>query len=256
MIHGRGPHRGPPLVFPSLDQRSARGVAAAAESAAGAAISARDEARTPLERPDGGAGTACCVACVTPWRMAAAQRFSSASKQLPGHPSPASSLVSVSRPNCLRRAHTRQILCAGTKPAELYGKITWKIDKFSQISKRELRSDTFDAGNYKWCATFAVAPQHTDRASAHRQRGALSPWCALTLQHQDSAMVANAVPSSQCTKIVGGCAQSIFPTFAGTSWCTPRAATCATTCHCSSASPTTTSCCPGGATSRSSPSPS
>ena len=47
-------------------------------------------------------------------------------------------------------------LLAGTKPAELYGKITWKIDKFSQISKRELRSDTFDAGNYKWCALLAI----------------------------------------------------------------------------------------------------
>ncbi|XP_026456358.1 TNF receptor-associated factor homolog 1a-like isoform X2 [Papaver somniferum] len=32
----------------------------------------------------------------------------------------------------------------GPKPAELYGKFTWKIDNFSRISKRELRSNAFE----------------------------------------------------------------------------------------------------------------
>ncbi|KAK4421520.1 TNF receptor-associated factor1b [Sesamum alatum] len=32
----------------------------------------------------------------------------------------------------------------GPKPSELYGKYTWKIDKFSQINKRELRSNAFE----------------------------------------------------------------------------------------------------------------
>ncbi|XP_074334396.1 TNF receptor-associated factor homolog 1a-like isoform X1 [Apium graveolens] len=32
----------------------------------------------------------------------------------------------------------------GQKPSELYGRYTWKIDKFSQINKRELRSNAFE----------------------------------------------------------------------------------------------------------------
>jgi hypothetical protein len=39
---------------------------------------------------------------------------------------------------------------AGPKPHELYGKFTWKIENFSEISKRELRSNVFDVGSYKW----------------------------------------------------------------------------------------------------------
>ncbi|RVW55882.1 TNF receptor-associated factor-like 1a [Vitis vinifera] len=38
----------------------------------------------------------------------------------------------------------------GAKPSELYGKYTWKIEKFSQINKRELRSNAFEVGGYKW----------------------------------------------------------------------------------------------------------
>ena len=67
---------------------------------------------------------------------------------------------------------------AGTKPAELYGKITWKIDKFSQISKRELRSDTFDAGNYKWCAPHYSAPVSIDPFSLFA--------CTMLLQQHSS----------------------------------------------------------------------
>lgn len=39
---------------------------------------------------------------------------------------------------------------AGPKPSELYGKFTWKIENFSEISKRELRSNIFEVGGYKW----------------------------------------------------------------------------------------------------------
>jgi hypothetical protein len=39
---------------------------------------------------------------------------------------------------------------AGHKPFELFGKFTWKIENFSEISKRELRSAVFDVGSYKW----------------------------------------------------------------------------------------------------------
>ncbi|XP_022145167.1 MATH domain-containing protein At5g43560 [Momordica charantia] len=36
------------------------------------------------------------------------------------------------------------------KPSELYGKHTWKIQKFSQLNKRQLRSNAFEVGGYKW----------------------------------------------------------------------------------------------------------
>ncbi|CAH2046592.1 unnamed protein product [Thlaspi arvense] len=38
----------------------------------------------------------------------------------------------------------------GLKPSELFGKDTWKIEKFSEINKRELRGDVFEVGGYKW----------------------------------------------------------------------------------------------------------
>jgi hypothetical protein len=40
----------------------------------------------------------------------------------------------------------------GPIPSDLYGKFTWKIENFSEISKRELRSNVFEVGSYKWCA--------------------------------------------------------------------------------------------------------
>ncbi|XP_022844131.1 MATH domain-containing protein At5g43560-like isoform X2 [Olea europaea var. sylvestris] len=48
----------------------------------------------------------------------------------------------------------------GLKPSELYGKYTWKIDKFSQINKRELRSKAFEVGGYKWY--ILIYPQGCD----------------------------------------------------------------------------------------------
>ncbi|KAL1060049.1 hypothetical protein V6Z11_1Z130300 [Gossypium hirsutum] len=49
---------------------------------------------------------------------------------------------------------------SGLKPSELYGKYTWKIEKFSQINKRELRSNAFDIGGYKWY--ILIYPQGCD----------------------------------------------------------------------------------------------
>ncbi|KAE8688391.1 MATH domain-containing protein [Hibiscus syriacus] len=48
----------------------------------------------------------------------------------------------------------------GSKPSELYGKYTWKIEKFSQINKRELRSNAFEVGGYKWY--ILIYPQGCD----------------------------------------------------------------------------------------------
>ncbi|KFM23482.1 MATH domain-containing protein [Auxenochlorella protothecoides] len=52
---------------------------------------------------------------------------------------------------------------ASTNPGDLYGRFTWKIDKFSDINKRELRSNTFEVGNYKWY--ILVYPQGCDVAN-------------------------------------------------------------------------------------------
>jgi hypothetical protein len=41
-------------------------------------------------------------------------------------------------------------MCIGKRPNELFGKFTWKIENFSEIGKRELRSSRFDVGEYKW----------------------------------------------------------------------------------------------------------
>ncbi|KAM7279184.1 hypothetical protein ACFE04_006318 [Oxalis oulophora] len=51
-------------------------------------------------------------------------------------------------------------LVIGLKPSELYGKYTWKIEKFSQINKRELRSNAFEVGGYKWY--ILIYPQGCD----------------------------------------------------------------------------------------------
>ncbi|KZV53689.1 MATH domain-containing protein-like [Dorcoceras hygrometricum] len=48
----------------------------------------------------------------------------------------------------------------GPKPSELYGKYTWKIYKFSQVNTRELRSNTFEVGGYKWYVL--IYPQGRD----------------------------------------------------------------------------------------------
>ncbi|PWA51782.1 MATH domain-containing protein [Artemisia annua] len=48
----------------------------------------------------------------------------------------------------------------GLNPHQLYGKYTWKIDKFSQINKRELRSNAFEVGGYKWY--ILIYPQGCD----------------------------------------------------------------------------------------------
>ena len=42
----------------------------------------------------------------------------------------------------------------------MYGKFTWKIENFSEISKRELRSNVFEVGGYKWY--ILVYPQGCD----------------------------------------------------------------------------------------------
>ncbi|CAM8921261.1 unnamed protein product [Rhodiola kirilowii] len=49
---------------------------------------------------------------------------------------------------------------SGLRPSDLYGKYTWKIDKFPQINKRELRSNAFEVGGYKWY--ILIYPQGCD----------------------------------------------------------------------------------------------
>lgn len=49
---------------------------------------------------------------------------------------------------------------SGPRPSELYGKFTWKIENYSQINKRELRSNAFEVGGYKWY--ILIYPQGCD----------------------------------------------------------------------------------------------
>lgn len=48
----------------------------------------------------------------------------------------------------------RRTSISGPKPSDLYGRFTWKIENFSTINKRELRSNAFEVGGYKWYETF------------------------------------------------------------------------------------------------------
>lgn len=66
------------------------------------------------------------------------------------------------------------LACAGagpSSPGDLYGKFTWRIEKFSEISKRELRSTVFEVGGYKWYVVFHATPcvrTHVLSSSSHR----------------------------------------------------------------------------------------
>lgn len=64
----------------------------------------------------------------------------------------------------------------GLQPTDLYGKFTWKIENFSEISKRELRSNVFEVGSYKWCVTNngagTAAPCWSARFGGRRPDGA------------------------------------------------------------------------------------
>lgn len=66
----------------------------------------------------------------------------------------AAACTARSRAPCGRPARTGTRpavgLPAGPAPGDLYGKFTWRIDNFSEVSKRELRSTTFEVGSYKW----------------------------------------------------------------------------------------------------------
>ncbi|KQK05504.1 TNF receptor-associated factor homolog 1a isoform X2 [Brachypodium distachyon] len=49
---------------------------------------------------------------------------------------------------------------AGPKPSGLYGRHVWRIDNFSKEKKREMKSEPFEAGGYKWY--ILVYPQGCD----------------------------------------------------------------------------------------------
>ena len=45
---------------------------------------------------------------------------------------------------------------AGPQTSELYGKFTWKLERFGDSGKRELRSNVFEVGSFKWWVLPAV----------------------------------------------------------------------------------------------------
>jgi len=48
----------------------------------------------------------------------------------------------------------------GTRPLDLFGQYTWRIENFSKEKKREMKSEPFEAGGYKWY--ILVYPQGCD----------------------------------------------------------------------------------------------
>ena len=54
-------------------------------------------------------------------------------------------------------------------PHELYGKFTWRIEDFSEINKRELRSNVFEVGSYKWCAHHSSVQATGSKGQAYEQ---------------------------------------------------------------------------------------
>ena len=43
-----------------------------------------------------------------------------------------------------------KIVISGTRPLDLFGQYTWRIENFSKEKKREMKSEPFEAGGYKW----------------------------------------------------------------------------------------------------------
>ncbi|XP_062207037.1 TNF receptor-associated factor homolog 1a-like isoform X2 [Phragmites australis] len=48
----------------------------------------------------------------------------------------------------------------GPRPSDLFGRYTWRIENFSKEKKREMKSESFEAGGYKWY--ILVYPQGCD----------------------------------------------------------------------------------------------
>ncbi|WVZ68625.1 hypothetical protein U9M48_017544 [Paspalum notatum var. saurae] len=48
----------------------------------------------------------------------------------------------------------------GPRPSDLFGRYTWKIENFSKEKKREMKSEPFEAGGYKWY--ILIYPQGCD----------------------------------------------------------------------------------------------
>jgi hypothetical protein len=65
----------------------------------------------------------------------------------------------------------------GASPAA--GRYTWKIDNFSEISKRELRSNVFEVGSYKWCAPTCAGGRR--RRGQGGGRGSPQPYWSLSM---------------------------------------------------------------------------
>jgi hypothetical protein len=64
-----------------------------------------------------------------------------------------------------------------SKPDELYGKFTWRIEGFSEVSKRELRSTVFEVGGFKWCVSFSFGGGDCQGAGKYG-RGPPCGWVA------------------------------------------------------------------------------
>ena len=267
---------GPPLVFPSLDQRSARGVSAACESVGG--CSKRLSER--LQR-----GPRWCVQLLAGGAAATAgplRRYVAATGHMPTAKRVSSAAVEPLRNKLCQLRMPRQLVPRSASPVGAHDMRQVPLSRRDQAG-RAVRQNHVEDRQVLADQQAGAAQRHLRRRQLqvvrevcrdlqfatstvhplYRQRGTLLLWRALSLQHEDamqhelaSAVALAVLCTSRASMYDAALSQPFVGCVAGTSWCTPRAATCATTCRCSSASPTTTSCCPAGATSRSSPSPS
>ena len=42
------------------------------------------------------------------------------------------------------------VVLLGPGPSNLFGRYTWRIENFSKEKKREMKSEPFEAGGFKW----------------------------------------------------------------------------------------------------------
>lgn len=51
---------------------------------------------------------------------------------------------------CISFSSYMKIMISGPRPLDLFGQYTWRIENFSKEKKREMKSEPFEAGGYKW----------------------------------------------------------------------------------------------------------
>ncbi|GKA91103.1 uncharacterized mitochondrial protein-like protein, partial [Tanacetum coccineum] len=106
-------------------------------------------------------------------------------------------LAKVDKRNLNPLKQIRTIEQLRLKPHQAYGTYTWKINKFSQITKRKLRSNAFEFCGYKWYVILDIDPcglaKVKQRDDFHQEMFKLMGWP----MQEKSKMVASAFGEDQ-----------------------------------------------------------